>query len=55
MEIETALDHPAFILTVNHEVEITAAEIINGVDTSPGSQAEHRQLAESLLESIRNI
>lgn len=55
MEIETALDHPAFILTVNHEVELTAAEIISGVDSSPDSQAEHRILAESLLESIRNI
>lgn len=55
MEIETALDHPAFILTVNHEVEQTAAEIISGVDSSPDSQAEHRKLAESLLESIRNI
>lgn len=55
MEIQTALDHPAFILTVNHEVELTAAEIISGVDTSADSQAEHRSLAESLLETIRNI
>jgi len=55
MEIQTALDHPAFILTVNHEVEITSAEIMRGVDNSPGTQAEHRLLAESLLESIRNI
>jgi guanylate kinase len=55
MEIETALDHPSFILTVNHDVEQTSAEIIRGVDSSPGTQADHRVLAESLLETIRNI
>jgi len=55
MEIQTALDHPAFILTVNHEVEITAAEIIHGIDTSADTQAQYRRLAESLLETIRNI
>jgi guanylate kinase len=55
MEIQTALDHSAFILTVNHEVEITAAEIIRGVDTSSQTNEEHRKLAEGLLETIRNI
>ncbi len=55
MEIQTALDHPAFILTVNHEVEITAAEIMRGIDTSSYTIAEHRKLAESLLETIRHI
>jgi guanylate kinase len=55
MEIETALDHPAFLLTVNHEVELTAAEIINGIDLSSGTQAAYRQLAKDLLESIRSI
>lgn len=55
MEIQTALDHPAFVLTVNHEVELTAAEIISGVDTSASTQADHRSLAESLLETIKNI
>ncbi len=55
MEIETALDHPAFLLTVNHEVELTAAEIIRGVDLSTGTQDIYRQLAKDLLESIRSI
>lgn len=55
MEIQAALDHPAFILTVNHEVELTAAEIMRGLDTSAQAQAEHRKLAEDLLETIRNI
>ena len=53
MEIQTALDHPAFVLTVNHEVELTAAEIMRGIDTSAGSQEQYRQLAIDLLESIR--
>lgn len=55
MEIETALDHPAFLLTVNHEVELTAAEIIHGVDLSSGTQEKYRQLAKDLLESIRSV
>jgi len=55
MEIQTALDHSAFVLTVNHEVEITAGNIINGIDTSPEKQAELRRLAQDLLEAIVNI
>lgn len=55
MEIETALAHPAFVLTVNHEVELTAAEIINGVDLSSTTQEAHRALALDLLESIRSL
>jgi guanylate kinase len=55
MEIQTALEHKAFILTVNHEVEITAAEIMRGIDASEQTQSEHRKLAEDLLETIRNI
>ncbi len=55
MEIETALDHPAFLLTVNHEVELTAAEIIRGIDLSADTQAHYRQLAKDLLEAIRSI
>lgn len=55
MEIQTALDHPHFILTVNEEVEITAAEIISGIDNSSSTQAEHRKLAQELLDTIRNI
>ena len=53
MEIQTALDHPAFVLEVNHEVEHTAAELIRGLDISEKSQAKHRQLALQLLESIK--
>lgn len=55
MEIQTALDHPAFILTVNHEVEQTAAEIMHGLDTSEQAQTSHRQLAEELLSIIKTI
>lgn len=55
MEIQTALDHPAFILTVNHEVEMTAAEIMNGLDLSEQTQNDHRALALELLDTIRNV
>lgn len=55
MEIETALDHPAFILVVNHEVNLTADEIIHGIDVSPEAQAERRELARQLLEKVRSI
>lgn len=55
MEIQTALDHPAFVLVVNHEVEQTASELMHGVDTSDRAQAENRKLAEELLETIRHI
>lgn len=53
MEIKTALDHPAFLLIANHEVELTAAEIMRGVDPGFQSQAELRKLAEDLLGTIR--
>ncbi len=55
MEIQTALDHSAFVLIANHEVELTAAEIMNGLDKSFQSQDELRKLAEELLDTIRNI
>jgi guanylate kinase len=55
MEIRTALDHPAFILTVNHEVEQTAAEIMSGLDSSSATQFNHRKLAEELIESVRHL
>ncbi len=52
MEIRTALDHPAFVLEVNHDVEQTAAEIMRGLDGSPQAQAEYRKLAEDLIQTI---
>ena len=55
MEIQTALDHSAFVLVVNHEVELTANDIMRGVDESASGQNAVRQLALDLLESIRNI
>lgn len=55
MEIQTALDHPAFILTVNHEVELTANDIMNGIDLSEQTQQSHRALAMELLDTIRNV
>ncbi len=55
MEIKTALDHSAFILEVNHEVEQTAAEIMRGLDTSEATQTKYRELALDLLDTVRNI
>ncbi len=55
MEIRTALDHEVFTFVVNHEVEMTAAEIMRGVDTSDATQAERRKLAEDLLETIASV
>lgn len=52
MEIKTALDHPAFILEVNHEAKQSAAEIMRGLDGSPLAQQENRKLAEELMETI---
>jgi len=55
MEIETALDHPAFVLVVNHEVDETAELITNGIDTSETAQAECRELAQKLLKKIQEV
>lgn len=55
MEIETALDHPAFVLVVNHEVHDTAKQIMEGLDMSEDTQAKHRILATELLEKVRNL
>jgi guanylate kinase len=55
MEIRTALDHNAFIFIVNHEVEITAGEIMRGLDGRSQAQQENRKLAEELLDTIRNF
>jgi len=55
MEIQTALDHPAFILTINHEVEETAAEFLAGYDMSSEARSERRKLAAQLKETIRKI
>lgn len=54
MELETALDHLNFIFIVNEEKELTAAEIIRGVDSSTYTQSQNRTLAKELLETIRN-
>jgi guanylate kinase len=53
MELQTALDHKAFIFVVNQEVEITASEIMRGLDISESGQVENRKLAKELLESIK--
>ena len=55
MEIETALDHSAFVLEINHEVDQTAAEIVSGLDSSAEAQAEKRILANRLLRIIREL
>jgi guanylate kinase len=53
MEIRTALDHRAFDLVVNHDVEDTARILISGIAQGPTEQAKARQLAEELLQYIR--
>ena len=53
MEIQTALDHPAFVLTINHEVEETAAEFLAGYDMSPDARSERRKLAAELKETVK--
>jgi guanylate kinase len=55
MEIQTALDHRSFVLVVNHEVEITAAELMRGLDTSVSAQEDNRKLAMELLDVTRNL
>ncbi len=55
MEIETALDHSSFTLLTNHEVEMTAREIMNGIDTSDQAQADRSALASELLETLRKM
>lgn len=55
MEIETALDHPSFVLVINHEMDETAAEIEGGVDVSPETQALRRKVAEELLAKVRSM
>ena len=51
-ELELAINHPAFLLLVNNEVEQSAAEIMRGISSDPGTQEERRQLARDLLEYI---
>lgn len=53
MELQTAIDNKDFILIANHEVELTAKEIMNGIDTSSSKQEEMRELARELMEYIR--
>jgi guanylate kinase len=55
MELETALDHRSFVFITNQQVEITATEIMRGIDSSSGTQDTLRQLAQELLDSVRNI
>jgi guanylate kinase len=52
MELQTAVDNPDFILITNHEVELTAREIIQGLDTSLSNQSKMRDLAKELLDYL---
>ena len=45
-EIQTALDTPSFMLVVNHEVHLTAGELIAGINPDSQSQQQTRQLAQ---------
>ena len=51
-ELELAINHPAFLLLVNNEVELSSAEIMRGISSDPETQKERRQLARELLEYI---
>ena len=53
MELEMALGSKAFLFVINNEVEQAAAEIRGGVDSSVAAQSERRQLAEELLEYVK--
>jgi guanylate kinase len=53
MEIQTALDHPSFLLVVNHEVNFTAQELIQGIQPDGRSQHEARELALELMQYLR--
>ncbi len=52
MELEIAINNKAFVFVINNEVEGTAAEITNGIDTSEPIQAERHNLAKELLEYV---
>lgn len=52
-ELRAAIDNTAFVMVVNHEMELTTSEIIKGVDSSQSVQAEHRELAQELLDYIK--
>ncbi len=52
MEIQTALDHPAFVLTINREVAETVEELLSGYDMSPEARTERRKLAAELKKSV---
>ncbi len=52
MELQTAIDNKDFVLIANHEVELTTAEIMSGIDTSAAHQDAMRQLAADLVEYI---
>lgn len=51
-EIQTALDNSAFLLVTNHEVPLTAEEIIGGIRPDPQSQQQSRELAQELLQYL---
>lgn len=55
MEIQVALDHRQFLIAVNHEVEITAAEIMTGMDSRSSSQESNRKLAMEFLDTLRQM
>ncbi len=53
-ELETALNDHNFIMLVNHQYDVTAREIIDGVTSNPGEQTELRNLAAELLAAIQS-
>ncbi len=54
LEIQTALDHPSFVLVVNHEFQDTILEITQGVDVSERAQTERRQVATDILARLKS-
>lgn len=53
MEIQTALDHPAFQMVINHEVHFTAGELMRGISPDSSVQQDARALAQELLQYVR--
>ena len=54
-EIMTAMRNPHFIMVINHEVELTVADVLNGAYTSPENQHHAHKLASELIEFLKDV
>lgn len=53
-ELEFILSHPDFLIVVNHDIEQSSSEIIQGVPSDSGTQSERRALIKELYEFARS-